>query len=79
MLLESQYSQFRSDINDDKPRGKLAFITDDRKELLSIQNGQSNPNQPQSQQQQSQQNKKPAQQPTISLGGGDMPKFEDDD
>lgn len=79
MLLESQYSQFKSDLNDEKPRGKLAFITDDRKELLSIQNGQPNPNQPQSQQQQPQQNKKPVQQQATIPLGGDMPKFEDDD
>ena len=31
MLLESQYSQFKSDINEDKPKGGLKFITDERK------------------------------------------------
>lgn len=38
-LLESQYEQFREDINDDGQKGKggLAFITDERKDLLAIQ------------------------------------------
>lgn len=37
MLLESQYHQFKSDLNVQKPKGSIAFITDiDRKELLAI-------------------------------------------
>ena len=36
MLLESQYDQFRSDL-EQKPKGGMAFITDiDRKKLLAI-------------------------------------------
>jgi hypothetical protein len=35
-LLESQYSQFKSELNNDsKPKG-TAFLTDDRKDLLAI-------------------------------------------
>lgn len=42
MLLESQYSQFKEDLN--KPKGGTAFITDfDRKELLAITHGRANP------------------------------------
>jgi len=39
MLIESQYSQFKEDLN--KPKGGVAFITDfDRKEkLLAIGHG----------------------------------------
>lgn len=41
MLLESQYSQFKEDLN--KPKGGTAFITDfDRKELLAITHGRAN-------------------------------------
>ena len=37
MLLESQYSQFKSDLNEEKPnKGKLAFITEEKKDLLAI-------------------------------------------
>lgn len=35
-MLESQYSQFKSELNNDyKPKG-TAFLTDDRKDLLAI-------------------------------------------
>ncbi|CAM6004531.1 unnamed protein product [Sphagnum balticum] len=38
MLLESQYSQFKDDVNTKKPQGGANFITDfaSKKELLSI-------------------------------------------
>ena len=37
MLLESQYSQFKSDLNEEKSnKGKLAFITEEKKDLLAI-------------------------------------------
>lgn len=40
MLLESQYSQFKEDLNAPKSKGGAAFITDfERKELLSISYG----------------------------------------
>lgn len=35
-LLESQYSQFKSELNNEKPKGGLAFLTDDRKDMLAI-------------------------------------------
>ena len=43
MLLESQYSQFKEDL--DKPKGGAAFITDfeHKKELLAIGQGPANP------------------------------------
>ena len=43
MLLESQYSQFKEDLN--KPKGGTAFITDfERKDqLLAITHGRANP------------------------------------
>lgn len=44
MLLESQYSQFKEDLNTPKPKGGTAFITDfERKELLAITHGRANP------------------------------------
>lgn len=41
MLLESQYSQFKSDLNQKKPQGGISFITDFnlKKEMLSIGGG----------------------------------------
>jgi hypothetical protein len=40
MLLESQYSQFKEDLNVTKPKGGTAFITDfDRRDLLAITHG----------------------------------------
>lgn len=41
MLLESQYSQFKEDLNTKKPKGGAAFITDfeQRKDLLAITHG----------------------------------------
>jgi len=44
MLLESQYSQFKEDLNVTKPKGGTSFITDfDRRDLLAITH-QGNPN-----------------------------------
>ena len=37
MLLESQYSQFKEDLNVTKPKGGTSFITDfDRRDILAI-------------------------------------------
>ena len=45
MLLESQYDQFREEV-EYKPKGGIAFITDiDRKKLLAIADGGSDQNQ----------------------------------
>jgi hypothetical protein len=40
MLLESQYSQFKEDLNTTKPKGGANFITDfdHKKDLLAITN-----------------------------------------
>jgi hypothetical protein len=40
MLLESQYSQFKEDLNTSKPKGGANFITDfERKDMLAITHG----------------------------------------
>ena len=40
MLLESQYSQFKEDLNTSKPKGGAHFITDfERKDMLAITHG----------------------------------------
>ncbi len=40
MLLESQYHQFKEDLNVSKPKGGMAFITDfERKDMLAITHG----------------------------------------
>jgi hypothetical protein len=81
MLLESQYSQFKEDVNTKKPKGGTAFITDfdHRKELLALTQGRANPEAAAN-----------APKPTAALAMGpppprkmeeehnDMPKFEDD-
>ena len=79
MLLESQYSQFKEDL--DKPKGGTAFITDfdHKKELLAIGHGEANP-------QAKSENKKPTQAESkpIAIAAPptpkeqDLPKFEDD-
>lgn len=75
MLLESQYSQFKSDLEEKKPnKGGMAFITDERKDLLSIQNGRAGA-QPQGQETKA----KAVATAPANKPQGDMPKFEDDD
>lgn len=81
--MESQYSQFKSDLNNEtKPKG-TAFLTDERKDLLSIMG-------PGGQQQGGAQSqikpvKAAAKKKTISnpeeiiMGNMTLPKFEDDD
>ena len=48
MLLESQYHQFKEDLNVTKPKGGTAFITDfekkDIRDMRAITQGQSQPN-----------------------------------
>lgn len=42
MLLESQYHQFKEDLNVSKPKGGIAFITDfEKKDMLAITHGHS--------------------------------------
>lgn len=41
MLLESQYHQFKEDLNVTKPKGGISFITDfEKKDMLAITHGQ---------------------------------------
>lgn len=77
MLLESQYSQFKDDLNVAKPKGGVAFITDfDRKNLLAITHQAAG-------EELKEQGKPiamvaPARKPAVVVEGSDLPKFEDD-
>ena len=82
MLLESQYHQFKEDLNITKPKGGTAFITDferkDVKDLKAITHGKPQATEDKGAAKTIALAPPPPKKPEESAEGSDLPRFEDE-
>lgn len=82
MLLESQYHQFKEDLNVTKPKGGTAFITDferkDVKDMKAIAHGKAQPAEDKAAPKAIALAPAPPKKPEEFVENSDLPRFEDE-